>query len=986
MQQSSAVRHPRCETHPLTTQAEFDRARDRLRELAKRWRAQPWYLRTVGQAPGPIAHEASAFADVLEAGDPGGALLQLRDTVETLIKFCALVFACELIAQGEPADAQEARRALLGRPLSLGTWWAAARSLGERIAGRSPAFGGRGLAGVFGSSDVRKAMDGFVKARNDEIGHGAFQRDPNEAVDTVEKVAFNKETGTAFIFSAFGAVRWPTLLAEKNDAQIDLTGADAIQNWHDNNPPHEGAHAAAWPTLVVFDGQQRIDLAPFVAARICDQCKHRDVFLFDNYDAKKAKADFLDYVQGHKSRARDDGVAGHLGEMGSAATAPTDALDIGTLSRLAVEALEAASNDTRYQSPAYLREPLFETIATTARSVTWLQAPAHVGKSVFARGLADPLAEPRDPPPADRFGDLAVAGLFIKREWRSDLTLLRIRLTDALIRALDINPDHRDRLPRLEAEAPAKPRLLAELLAAALRLNGRPGIERLLVVIDGLDEVEPSENGLVVLDFLPPQEALPDGVHLLLTSRRAGDADCPRWISDRLATRLAGAVTVRRLDLADPGYLALMRAYADGALDRTRRFDDATFHKALSKAQGLFLYFSFLIDQIALGRLAVDALDEQPEGAGLYAKFLANFKGDMGYRRLGEEAELVLYALAAEELAHDWLFGAGLKRDYAGEPLLVGDSDWRGLPLDELAQTLDRDGPDGKPTGFFLYVVYRLKAVIGVNRGGAGEAHFRLWLKDLAKALASDSTSLARLKIYHARAATALLDAREPAAPALAHAMLSGSEPVIRRAVIEDDLVDLLLDHSAFLQTDDMRLEEAIHASNAMVATLLHRKGRMGGLEFAAENALAGAYMNRAVAKQQAIGPAEAIPDYDAAISLRAGLRDALRAEGLAWPPQFQNDLAKAYMNRAVAKAEAIGPAAAIPDLNVTLQLMENLRRQVGEKIWAQAPEWRNLTQTIHQNLRIAQASPMSGDLKPPGARREERGLGSWLARLFGRL
>jgi hypothetical protein len=91
-------------------------------------------------------------------------------------------------------------------------------------------------------------------------------------------------------------------------------------------------------------------------------------------------------------------------------------------------------------------------------------------------------------------------------------------------------------------------------------------------------------------------------------------------------------------------------------------------------------------------------------------------------------------------------------------------------------------------------------------------------------------------------------------------------------------------------------------------------------------------------------------------------------------------------VNRAVAKAEAIGPAAAIPDLNVTLQLMENLRRQVGEKIWAQAPEWRNLTQTIHQNLRIAQASPMSGDLKPPGARREERGLGSWLARLFGRL
>jgi hypothetical protein len=63
----------------------------------------------VREAPGPIAHEVGALADVLEAGDPGGALLQIRDTVETLIKFCALVIACDLIGNGSPSDAQEAR-------------------------------------------------------------------------------------------------------------------------------------------------------------------------------------------------------------------------------------------------------------------------------------------------------------------------------------------------------------------------------------------------------------------------------------------------------------------------------------------------------------------------------------------------------------------------------------------------------------------------------------------------------------------------------------------------------------------------------------------------------------------------------------------------------------------------------------------------------------------------------------------------------------
>jgi hypothetical protein len=90
-----------------------------------------------------------ALAEVLDAGDPGGALLQLRDTVETLIKFCALVFACDLIANGSPADTQEARIALC-RQL-LGTWWAARRDLAKRVAGHSPAPPSGGLAAVFGA-------------------------------------------------------------------------------------------------------------------------------------------------------------------------------------------------------------------------------------------------------------------------------------------------------------------------------------------------------------------------------------------------------------------------------------------------------------------------------------------------------------------------------------------------------------------------------------------------------------------------------------------------------------------------------------------------------------------------------------------------------------------------------------------------------------------------------------------------------------------
>jgi hypothetical protein len=36
--------------------------------------------------PGPIAHEVVHFAEVTERGDAGGAIVQLRDTIEALCK------------------------------------------------------------------------------------------------------------------------------------------------------------------------------------------------------------------------------------------------------------------------------------------------------------------------------------------------------------------------------------------------------------------------------------------------------------------------------------------------------------------------------------------------------------------------------------------------------------------------------------------------------------------------------------------------------------------------------------------------------------------------------------------------------------------------------------------------------------------------------------------------------------------------------------
>ena len=299
----------------------------------------------------------------------------------------------------------------------------------------------------------------------------------------------------------------------------------------------------------------------------------------------------------------------------------------------------------------------------------------------------------------------------------------------------------------------------------------------------------------------------------------------PDWIASRLVPRLAtGDIRVHRVGLDDPGYIALMREYTAQTLGRSPA--DGEFHQLLEKAEGLFLYLSFLVEQMAflveqmaLGRLASDALRDQPSGEGLFLRFLAEFKRDLGGKRLAEEAELLLLALAAEELAHDWAFGEGLTYDHAGAPVLVDDPEWRGVALDDLAAVLDRARPDGQPEGLLLYAVFRLKAAIGVDRGGAAEAQFRLWLKGLARAMAADPAWSQRLRALHARAAGRMVDAAEQALAApddaqagslaawsrmlprgLGHAVLSGSDPVLHRIRDGDTVLGAALRQSVAAQ------------------------------------------------------------------------------------------------------------------------------------------------------------------------------------------
>ncbi|NUL83337.1 MAG: hypothetical protein HUU60_11535 [Armatimonadetes bacterium] len=120
------------------------------------------------------------------------------------------------------------------------------------------------------------------------------------------------------------------------------------------------------------------------------------------------------------------------------------------------------------------------------------------------------------------------------------------------------------------------------------------------------------------------------------------------------------------------------------------------------------------------------------------------------------------------------------------------------------------------------------------------------------------------------------------------------------------------------------------------------------------QNDLAGAYMNRGNAKKGLQQFGAAIADYGEAIEIREALRKAFEESGQPWPAEFQNDLAKAYMNRGNAKQGLQQFGAAVADYGKAIEIMETLREAFEESGQPWPAEFQNDLAAAYLNRGVA--------------------------------
>lgn len=963
----------------LISSKEVSEATDICRQTAQRLKAGPGFAELIRTWPAPIAHEIRELVRILDgdgsnAPSPEAALMQLRDVTEMLVKLPASVLVSRLLELGG-ADANEMRQRL--SKVSGGAWIDLARTAAERLQLIEPAGPYAKLAALFADGKdsrnndrrYRDAVAALWEARNTYLGHGAMRQNRKETAEIVRWVAVG-QTGDAnplrdqrpksTLFDVFEigqqAHPWADLRLEalaEDGSTIDLTGGFSLDRWLED-PRHVHHNDRALVIRLVQDNGVVLKLSPLVAARICRECGKRDVFFFDAvYDRKKWQVDFLDYGRGHKSRFKGHEAADIKGELLKLAEIQRDDVppvvaDGSLESGAAIAGLDRLRVDLRYLSPAYLREPFTSYLKQHDRGIYWLQAPAHIGKTMFVLGLSDERLN--DDPihsKLHRHAGGGIAAFLCKREyreggWRAFLNYLSERLRFALDLRSDLNAEFPE--PNEVIRAVDKRRAFVAWLDKWRTLTGRAD-RPLLIVIDGLDEADPPSSGESLIDLLPKASELTPGLYFLLTSRRIGDADCPPWLGPAIEPLASQS---RRLDLNDKKYLDLLSDYVFKELDPKALDPSTTRHKKIEKeiegwldqADSRFSFLSFIVEQVRGGE-PLDTLGKYGKDEQMYDHFIDTLEVRYGPKR-GDVLLDVLASLAAAEMAHAWIFGEGAVRDEATggilEPL---PSDWLGLDLKVLAAAtaLDERQSDGSLalSISFIEVLIVLQGSLRVWRGQQRDTRYGLGLKDFANRFKSRRPeAVRRASLWLATLCLQAVEMFSEEPTIVAEDTLRSLFPLLPGLVelsgdqhLREEFAQLPVIESAFgIASKYERASWKITWFSAILAALAHGAGEAHG-DVDGKSNFAAAYGYRGAEKVYTLGygPTAAIADFNEAIALLEARYLMQRAD---LPANLLMFLFDAYANRGNAKRSARGftEADAIVDFDRAIALFEGVDAQ----------------------------------------------------------
>lgn len=432
-----------------------------------------------------ISEEYRRLIEFIAHKEIYGAFLQLKDVLEEILKMPILILMSYIYKEKATWDENKKNIMIeiLQKPLSLGDW----KTIGDKL--KKVEIGNEGLKDI--KELLNKVMDIYnrgndddiVNWRNEKIGHGALSPDIDKLGDDIKRFLI-------IIKKHFNKCKdiYKNIKININKGKITFTYDDLS-----------------------------FQLEPFF--KIMKYNNKEEIGFFDTYKSKKKLTDVLYYTKGDKKNTLIEEINNIYSILEiSKIEQAGDSAESDVIQSKYIKLLDEISNVDDFLKPDYFVNEVKTFIEKNKKGIMLLQSNGGMGKSTFVRSIDD-FSHQYDEKTKKALGDsIVVRTYYIDDVCKYKVGYFTDDVSDILRKLSE------DNIFKGVKDYEIKQYSTKEDFAKSLNYfknkyaTSNIG-EKLLFIIDAIDEIPGGKEDKSIFDFIPDSSLLAYGVYILLTCR-----------------------------------------------------------------------------------------------------------------------------------------------------------------------------------------------------------------------------------------------------------------------------------------------------------------------------------------------------------------------------------------------------------------------------------------------------------------------------------
>lgn len=427
-----------------------------------------WNDNNLNRLPKIISGEYKRLFELLQNKNVFGLFLQIKDTYEIFIKIPTLIAATIETKNGISEKNGDWLFKFFEKDLALGDWDTICYAYSKIVSNEY-------LKKILEKTKKLIDSSNIVQWRNDWVGHGALAQETNEEfVDSIkEKIEFIFR----FVEENITILEQINLILDKNEWKI-------------------------------VNKTETISLYPWIIT------KNKRTYLFDSYRNNKKKFVYLDYENGGKNECCIDELKRLLESLCMQNTVRkfVNRVDDDLILTSEDMVIKELKKTQRYIRPEYLCQQIVE-FTNLPKGIMLLQMGEEFGKTSLTTALDNNGSN------RIKIPDCMTRAYYINDTYASNVDYFISNMYDLF--RVDRNGKilYNGNLPMLSRDDTNSSTKLCELLSF---YKERGNHSKLLFILDGIDEIV-NDGDFSILNFIPEESEIPDGVYILCTCRNDGE-------------------------------------------------------------------------------------------------------------------------------------------------------------------------------------------------------------------------------------------------------------------------------------------------------------------------------------------------------------------------------------------------------------------------------------------------------------------------------